>query len=146
MSTAAFHTVLGCIGLSPAAQDAVVHQGFTAIMDLIVLGKYDVKGNCKIICTEPNPVLISFMQQQMFEAKHYWVKTHSHLGLPTAAAHFIMAIAQEYVVKRMVVDSEEMVASDQEASELPEKFKKQAKWLVFAEAIATYLSQQKGGG
>ena len=104
-----------------------------------------MKGICKNICTEPNPVPIPFMQQQMFEDMHYWVKTHLHLGLSTAAVHFTMAIAQEYVVK-MIVNTEETVTIDQETSKLLDKFKQQAKWLVFAEAVAIYLSQQKGGG
>ena len=116
-----------------------------AITDLIVLGKDDVKGIFKIICTDPNPVPIPFMQQQMFEAMCNWVKTHWYLGLSTAVVHFTMAIAQEYAIK-MTVDTEEMVTTDCEASKLPDKFKQQAKWLVFTEAIATCLSQQKGGG
>ena len=61
------------------------------------------------------------------------------------AVHFAMAIVQEYIVK-MIVDTEETVAIDRATSKLPDKFKQQAKWFVFAEAIAMYLSQQKGGG
>ena len=59
------------------------------ITDLLVLGKDDVKGICKIICAKPNPVLIPFMQQQMFEAMCYWVMTHLCLGLLTAA-HIVL--------------------------------------------------------
>ena len=81
MSTTTLHAALGHIGFTPSAQDALVHQGFMVITELIVLGKDDVKGICKIIHAEPNPVPIPFMQQQMFEAMHYWVKTHLCLGL-----------------------------------------------------------------
>jgi len=76
---------------------------------------------------------------------HYWVKMHSHLGQPTAAMHFTRNVAQEYMMK-MGINTEGAETANKEVSKMPDKFKQQLRWLVFAELVATYVSHQKEGG
>jgi len=46
----------------------------------------------------------------------------------------------------MIIDMEEIAKTDKESVKLPEKLQKQSMWLVFREALASYLSQKEGTG
>jgi len=71
-----------------ATQNAIVAQGFDSTNGLIILGKDDIHQICKIIHDDLSPVVIPFMQQQLFGAMHYWVKTKTHHGESTFAMLF----------------------------------------------------------
>jgi len=136
MATVAFCAALGQMGFMIATQNAIVAQGFDVINGLIILGKDDIYQICKIIHDDPNPVAIPFMQQQLFEAMHYWVKTKTHHGKSTSAMLFTLAVAHEYAEK-MIIDMEEIAKTDKESVKLPEKLPKQSMWLVFRDAMAS---------
>ena len=145
MATVAFHAAFGQIGFTIATQNAIVAQGFDSIDGLIVLGKDDIPQICKIILDDLNPVAIPFMQPQLFEAMHYWVKTKIHCGKSTSTMLFTLAVAHKHAEK-MIIDMEEIAQTDKESVKLPEKLQKQSMWLVFREALASYLSQKEGTG
>ncbi|MGH3053755.1 MAG: hypothetical protein ACRDL7_02100 [Gaiellaceae bacterium] len=100
---AAFCDALGRIGFDGQAKDAVVNQGFVTIDDLNVLGKDDIKRVCKIIRDGDDKISVPFMQEQLFEAMRYWVKTRTRRGINTSATLFNRSTAQEYA-QVMLVD------------------------------------------
>ena len=85
------------------------------------------------------------MQQQLFEAMHYWVKTKTRHGKSTSAMLFTLAVAHKYTEK-MIIDAEEIAKTDKESVKLPEKLQNQSMWLVFREAMASYLNEKKETG
>ncbi|MGH3053812.1 MAG: hypothetical protein ACRDL7_02410, partial [Gaiellaceae bacterium] len=137
-----FRAAMSRIGFNVNVQNEVIRQGFNTIDDLNVLGKDDVKRICKIIRENEEVVTIPFMQQQLFEAMRYWVKTRTQRGQNTAANLFTRETAIEYM-QLLLTDSEDTLEKA-ETKTMPGKFVVQSNWNVFKEAVDTYLSQLKG--
>ncbi|MGH3053398.1 MAG: hypothetical protein ACRDL7_00285 [Gaiellaceae bacterium] len=140
----AFRNALGRIGFTEPVKDAIVNQGFRTIGDLNVLGKDDIKRVCKIIRDKDDELSLPFMQQQLFEAMRYWVKTRKRRGKDVEATMFTRSVAEEYA-QIMLVDAEDAGDKADGTKLMPEKFKFGTNWNVFKEAVDTYLSQIKGG-
>ncbi|MGH3055020.1 MAG: hypothetical protein ACRDL7_08600, partial [Gaiellaceae bacterium] len=97
-----------------------------------------------IIRDEDDELSLPFMQQQLFEAMRYWVKTRKRRGKDVNATLFIRTVAEKYA-QIMLVDAEDANEKADNTKVMPEKFKYGSKWNVFKEAVDTYLRQIKGG-
>jgi hypothetical protein len=73
---AGFRAALGRIGFSIPAQDALNHNGFNAMFNLMIYSNDQIKRVCTVIREDPvNPIPISMEQEQPLTAMRHWVKT-----------------------------------------------------------------------
>ncbi len=139
----AFRAALLRVGFTPALQDAIVAQGITSITDLVMFQKDHIKRICKLIRERPiDPIDMNIRQEQMLETMRYWVQTRMRANIPINPTQFTLAVAREEAMK-LVYETEESTEKDPEVK-LPDKFKLSSKWIIFSEAVNTYLNRLKG--
>jgi hypothetical protein len=143
---AAFREALGRIGFSPLAQDALNHNGFNAMYNLMIYSKDQIKRVCTVIREDTlNPVPISMEQEQLLTAMRNWVKTRVRTNRDINPALFTRDVAIAEAIK-MVNIAEEVQSEKESDVKMPEKFKITSKWIIFSESVDTYLNRLRGQG
>ena len=137
--TDAFKDALGRIGFSHAAQDEIVDQGVTTMAQMLHSTNASIATLCKIACKDEY-VEISFTEEQRLHALHTWVANHTRCGLPVTAALFTLEIADEMLMQ-LTFQSELAAVKDPTKLAMPDKFLKPPLWLIWKEAVFTYLQQ-----
>jgi hypothetical protein len=111
--------------------------------DLLMFQKDQIKRICKIIREHPqNPIELNIRHEQMLETIRFWMQSRIRANLPVNPALFTLVLAREEAIK-MVNALEEATEKDPEVK-LPDKFKITSKWIIFSEAVNTYLNRIKG--
>jgi hypothetical protein len=127
-------------------QDALNEHGFTSMYGMMIYSKDQIKRVCTVIRERPvNPLHISIEQEQLLTAMRHWVKTRVRTNRPIDSNLFTREVAIAEAIK-MVNIAEEIISEKESDVKMPEKFKLTSKWIVFAEAIDTYLNRLKGQG
>jgi hypothetical protein len=142
----AFRAALGRIGFTVPVQDALNEHGFTGMYGMMIYSKEQIKRVCTVIRDRPiNPLHISIEQEQLLTAMRHWVKTRVRTNRSIDANLFTREVAIAEAIK-MVNIAEEVISEKESDVKLPEKFKISSKWIIFAEAMDTYLNRLKGQG
>jgi hypothetical protein len=142
----AFCAALGRIGLSIAVQDAHNEHGFTGMYGMMIYSKEQIKRVCTVIRDRPvNPLHISIEQEQLLTAMRHWVKLRVRTNRSIESNLFTRDVAIAEAIK-MVNIAEETITEKESDVKLPEKFKMASKWIIFSEAMDTYLNRLKGQG
>lgn len=143
---AAFRAALGRIGFTPVAQDALNQNGFNGMYNLMIFSKEQIKGVCKVIRENAdNPIPISMEQEQFLTAMRHWVKTRVRTNRDISPELFTRDVAIAEAIKLVNVAEEAATEKDSDVK-MPDKFKFTSKWIVFAEAVDTYLNRLRGQG
>jgi hypothetical protein len=143
---AAFREALGRIGFSVPAQDTLNRNGFTGMYNLMIYSKDQIKSVCKVIREDTlNPIPISMEQEQFLTAMRHWVKTRVRTNRDINPVLFTRDVAIAESIK-MVNIAEEVQSEKESDVKMPEKFKITTKWIVFSEAVDTYLNRLRGQG
>jgi hypothetical protein len=143
---AAFRQALGRIGFSVAAQDALNQNGFNGMYNLMIYSKDQIKSICKVIREDTlNPIPISMEQEQLLTTMRHWVKTRVRTNRDINPDLFTGDAAIAEAIK-MVNLAEEAPGEKESDVKLPEKFKITNKWIIFSEAVDTYLNRLRGQG
>jgi hypothetical protein len=142
----AFRATLGRIGLSVAVQDALNEHGFTGMYSMMIYSKEQIKHVCTVIRERPvNPLHISIEQEQLLTAMCHWVKSRVRINRSIESNLFTCDVAIAEVIK-MVNIAKETITEKESDIKLPEKFKMTSKWIIFSEAMDTYINRLKGQG
>jgi hypothetical protein len=141
-----FRAALACIGFSPAQQDALNEHGFTNMYNMLIYSKDQIKRVCMVIRERTvNPLNITMEQEQLLTAMRHWVKTRARTNRDIDPALFTREVAVAEAIK--MVNIAEQPESEKESDvKIPDKFKLTSKWIVFSEAVDTYLNHLKGQG
>jgi hypothetical protein len=128
--TLAFRSALARIGFQPPLQDAIVAQGITSLVDLLMFQKDQIKRLCKVIRERAvDPLEINMRQKQLLETMRFWAQARVRANLPLNAALFTLALAQTEAMK--MVSALEETAEKEPDVKMPDKFKLTSKWIVF---------------
>lgn len=117
---AAFQEALGCIGFSVPAQDALNHNGFNGMYNLMIYLKDQIKRVCTVIREDTlNPIPISMEQEQLLTVMRHWVKTRvcTNRDISPILSTRDVAIAEAI---KMVNIAEEVQAEKESDVKLPE--------------------------
>ncbi len=107
--------------------------------------KDQIKHLCKVIRERAiDPLEINMRQEQLLETMRFWAQARVRANLPLNAALFTLALAQTEAMK--MVSALEETAEKEPDVKMPDKFKLTSKWIVFSEALTTYLNRLKGTG
>ena len=141
-----FRAALARIGFSPAQQDALNEHGFTNMYNMLIYSKDQIKRVCMVIRERTvNPLNITMEQEQLLTAMRHWVKTRARTNRDIDPALFTREVAVSEAIK--MVNIAEQPESEKESDvKMPDKFKLTSKWIVFSEAVDTYLNRLKGQG
>jgi hypothetical protein len=143
---ASYRLALGRIGFNQAAQDALNQHGFNSMYNMLIYSKEQIKRVCTVLRERPTaPLDISLEQEQFLTAMRNWVKTRVRTNPPIDPDLFTREVAVAEAIK-MVNQAEEIAIEKDTDVKAPEKFKLNTKWIVFAEAVDTYLNRLKGQG
>ena len=143
---ASYRLALGRIGFNQAAQDALNQHGFNSMYNMLIYSKEQIKRVCTVLRERPAaPLDISLEQEQFLTAMRNWVKTRVRTNRPIDPDLFTREVAVAEAIK-MVNQAEEIAIEKDTDVKAPEKFKLNTKWIVFAEAVDTYLNRLKGQG
>jgi hypothetical protein len=141
-----FRAALGRIGFVPDVQDALIDHGFNSMYNLMIYSKEQIKRVCNVIREDPlNPLHISMEQEQLLTAMRHWVKTRVRTNRSIDPILFNRDVAVNEAIK-MVNIAEEIISEKESDVKMPDKFKLTSKWIVFSEALDTYLNRLKGQG
>jgi hypothetical protein len=141
-----FRAALGRIGFDPDGQSALIEHGFTSMYNMMIYSKEQIKRVCTVLRERPlNPLVITIEQEQLLTTMQNWVKTRVRLNQNIDPQLFTRDVAIAEAIK-MVNIAEESINDKESDVKLPDKFKLSTKWVIFAEAIDTYLNRLKGQG
>jgi hypothetical protein len=136
----AFRAALGRIGFTIPVQDALNEHRFTGMYSMMIYSKDQIKRVCTVIRECPvNPLHISIEQEQFLTAMRHWVKMRVCTNCSIESNLFTRDVAIAEAIK-MVNIAEEIISEKESVVKLPEKFKLSSKWIIFSEALNTYLN------
>jgi hypothetical protein len=146
MDLAQFRAALGRIGFPVDVQDALNAHGINGMYNLMIYSKDQIKRVCTVIRERPvNPLHISIEQEQFLTAMRHWVKSRVRTNRSIDPNLFTRDTAIAESIK-MVNIAEEVTTEKESDVKMPERFKMTSKWIVFSEAVDTYLNRLKGQG
>ena len=128
-------------GASAAQREAIVNEGFTGMIDLLIMEEKEVAEmmtNITRLSQARGGVRIGAILTKKVKALVYWCKERQRQGLDLDANEFT---AEELLttLERMAVE----VGEDESKLELPTKFETH-KWVSWVKKVENYLWQIKG--
>jgi len=112
----------------------------------MIYSKEQIKRVCTVIREDPtNPIPISMEQEQLLAAMRHWVKMRVCTDRDISPDLFAHEVAIAEAIK-MVNIAEEIISERESDVKMPEKFKATSKWIIFSEAVDTYLNRLRDQG
>jgi len=134
----AFHLMLGRMGFSAQAINALADLGIDSMESLCDITEKDIPSMMKEI--RRGNVFIRQTSQNYLQALCYWVMGQERLQLNYLPEDFNDIVMRETLLRyqhSLETPSKDLVKS-------PEMFKEKVKWRDFSEAFTTFLQQMKG--
>jgi hypothetical protein len=147
-----FGTALGRIGINPAMRVAISNNGFTTILNLVMVQDKDLDRLPKHLKAWRNPavaanqqVRIPFVSLKKLKAMHYWVVVAQRcMGIQDPRAQDFTEDILEATIARMKDDKDYEAATKDTEIQKPEKLADLGKWTKFWELLSMYLGRVKG--